>query len=109
MEEKSAGGDVLLTYPLILRPWFLHLARGLGLRTAQPLNRKLQLDEMGSLTWALLDGERTVQDMAEQLVYTYNLNQREAEIAVTSFLRQLGQRGIIGFLPPSQRESEEST
>jgi hypothetical protein len=108
-EKRSENGEVLLTYPLILKPWFMHLAGRLGLRSAEPLTRKLQLDEMGSLTWTLLNGERTVQDTIEHLCYKYNLNRRETEIAVTGFLRQLGKRGIIGFRPPPNENQEESS
>ena len=60
MEEKLDNGDVVLTYPLTLRGWLASLATRLGLRTKESLTRKLQLDEMGSLTWSLLDGNRTV-------------------------------------------------
>ena len=108
-EKKLENGEVLLTYPLSLRPWFIHLAGRLGLRSVEPLTRKLQLDEMGSLTWTLLDGKCTVQDTIEHLCRKYNLNRRETEIAVTGFLRQLGKRGIIGFRPPPNEKPEESS
>ena len=54
LEKKLDNGELVLTYPLILRPWFLSLASRLGLRSKESLTRKLQLDEMGSLTWTLL-------------------------------------------------------
>ena len=109
VEEELDTGEILLTYPLILRPWFLNLATRLGLRSREPLTRKLQLDEMGSLTWTFLDGKRSVQDLVNLVCSKYSLNQREAEIALTRFLRELGRRGLIGLRSPKQEEAKKST
>ena len=108
VEEKLENGEVLLTYPLSLRPWLIALTARLGLRSSEPLTRKLQLDEMGSLTWALVDGNRTVQDMVELIGHRYNLNRRESEVALSRFLRELGRRGLIGFQPPPHEANANS-
>jgi hypothetical protein len=47
--------------------------------------------------WDLLDGVRSVRRIIEIFAASHQLPQREVEIAVTQFLRQLGRRGIIGF------------
>lgn len=99
-EEKLESGDVLLTFPLLVRPWLTGLARALGFQDRQVLTRKLQLDEMGSLTWALVDGERSLADLVEIVSRQYRLQRRETEVAITSFLRELGRRGLIGFRLP---------
>jgi hypothetical protein len=109
VEEKTESGEVLLTYPLILRPWFLNLARRLGLGSSEPLSRKLQLDEMGSLVWSFMDGNRTVQDVVDLVSQRYKLNPREAEVAMTGFLRELGRRGLVGFRPPYSKDSENTS
>ncbi len=109
IEEKLETGEIMLTYPLVLQPWFLNLARRLGLRSKEPLTRKLQLDAMGSLTWSLLDGKRSVRDLANFVCRRYDLNKREAEVAMTGFLRQLGRRGLIGLRSPNLREPERSS
>jgi hypothetical protein len=109
LEEELETGEILLTYPLILKPWFLSLARKMGLRSREPLTRKLQLDAIGSLTWTLLDGKRSVQDLINLVCRRYNLNKREAEIAMTGFLREMGRRGLIGLRAPHVQEPEEST
>jgi len=96
-EEKLESGDLLLTFPLLVRPWLTGLARALGLQDRQVLTRKLQLDEMGSLTWALMDGERSLADLVEIVSRKYRLQRRETEVAITTFLRELGRRGLIGF------------
>jgi len=109
LEEELEGGVKVLTYPLAIRPWLAHLTRRLGLQSREPLTRRLQLDEMGSITWSLLDGKRTVQDVVDFLCRRYKLNRREAEIATTGFLRELGKRGLIGLRLPQEEESKKST
>jgi len=96
-EEKLESGDLLLTFPLLVRPWLTGLARALGLQDRQVLTRKLQLDEIGSLTWTLMDGEKSLADLVEIVSRKYRLQRRETEVAVTTFLRELGRRGLIGF------------
>jgi Coenzyme PQQ synthesis protein D (PqqD) len=109
LEEELEGGALVLTYPLVIRPWLAGVAQRLGLQSGEPLTRKLQLDEMGSLTWSLLDGKRTVQDVVDFLCRRYKLNRREAEVATTGFLRQLGKRGLIGLRSPPKEDREKST
>jgi len=109
LEEELEGGAKVLTYPLTIRPWLANFARRLGLQSREPLTRRLQLDEMGSITWSLLDGKRTVQDVVDYLCRRYKLNRREAEIATTGFLRELGKRGLIGLRLPQEEDSEKST
>jgi hypothetical protein len=59
------SGEVVLTYTLTVQGWLLSLATRLGLRSEETLSRKQQLDEMGSLTWSLLDGKRAVRDLVD--------------------------------------------
>ena len=109
LEERLEGGVMVLTYPLVIRPWLAVVAQRLGLRSREPLTRRLQLDEMGSLTWNLLDGKRTVKDVVDFLSRRYKLNRREAEVATTGFLRELGKRGLIGLRSPHEEDREKST
>lgn len=105
-EERLEGGDLLLTFPVLVRPWLTGLARALGLQDRQVLTRKLQLDEMGSFTWALVDGKRSLDDLVEIVSRKYRLQRRETEVAITTFLRQLGRRGLIGFRLPREASEE---
>jgi hypothetical protein len=109
LEERLEGGEMVLTYPLVIRPWLAGLAQKLGLQSREPLTRKLQLDEVGSLTWSLLDGKRTVEEVVDFLCRRYNLNRREAEVATTGFLRELGKRGLIGLRLPHEEHGEKAT
>jgi hypothetical protein len=108
LEEELEGGEIVLTYPLVIRPWLAGVAQRFGLQSREPLTRKVQLDEMGRLTWSLLDGKRTVQDVVDSLCRRYKLNRREAEVATTGFLRELGKRGLIGFRSPHEENKEKS-
>lgn len=109
LEEEVEGGAVVLTYPLVIRPWLAGVAQRLGLQSREPLTRRLQLDEMGSLTWSLLDGKRTVKDVVDFLCRRYKLNRREAEVATTGFLRELGKRGLVGLRSPHEDNRDKST
>ena len=108
LAEELEGGKMVLTYPLVIRPWLAGITRRLGLQSREPLTRRLQLDEMGSLTWSLLDGKRSVEDVVDLLCRRYKLNRREAEVATTGFLRELGKRGLIGFRAPHDKDKEKS-
>jgi hypothetical protein len=91
------SGDLLLVYPLRLPPWMAQLAQRLGRRHNVAATRKLQLDELGSRTWQLMDGYRSVRDIAAALSTHYRLPRGEMELALSRFLRELGRRGLIGL------------
>ncbi|GFK95690.1 Coenzyme PQQ synthesis protein D [Fundidesulfovibrio magnetotacticus] len=95
-EERLEGGLARLTYLSAYRPWFAGLARRMGAWDGRPLQKKLELDELGTFCWDLIDGERTVKDMALALGERYGVPAREAELSVAAFLRELGRRGLIG-------------
>jgi hypothetical protein len=59
--------------------------------------KKLHLDEMGTAVWDLMDGRRSVRRVIQGFATKYQLHLKEAEVAVTRFLRELGKRGLIGF------------
>jgi hypothetical protein len=78
-----------------------------------PSSRDITLDEVGSKVWSLSNGKRTVEEMIDALAAEYKLNRREAEVSLTEYLRQLGQRGMVGLLVDTDEvdeadESEES-
>jgi hypothetical protein len=95
-EERLPGDLILLRYPVTVRPWIANVLRLAG-RGVEIRHRKLQLDGLGTEVWNLLDGVRSVRRIIGIFAESHRLPQREAEIAVTQFLRQLGRRGIIGF------------
>jgi hypothetical protein len=52
---------------------------------------------MGTSVWDLVDGKRSVRMMVRIFAKTHHLENKEAEVSVTSFIRQLGQRGLLGL------------
>lgn len=97
-EETLAAGVVLLSYPLKTRPWIAGMTRRLRMSEA-PVIKKLQLDEMGTAAWRLIDGRRSVAGIIRRLSDDYQLHPKEAEVSVTLFIRELGRRGIVGLSP----------
>lgn len=94
--EHTDGGLVRISYPVALRPFIAGMARRLG-RSDAPMRRVLELDEMGSTVWGWLDGRSTAQQLAAMLAARYGLHEREAEVSMAAYLRELGRRGIIGL------------
>lgn len=47
--------------------------------------------------WDRIDGKRSIAALAAGFAAAHRLDGREAEIAVTQFLRELGRRGLIGL------------
>ncbi|MFH1292841.1 MAG: PqqD family protein [Pseudomonadota bacterium] len=96
-EARLETGEVLLTYPTKMRPWIADLIRKFGGAVNEVQPKKLQLDELGTAVWDLMDGRRSVLQIIKGFAKKYDLQTREAEVAVTQFLRMLGKRGIIGL------------
>lgn len=98
-EEAVPGGGILLLYPLRLHPWIAGIVRFLAPGGGMPATRKIQLDEMGSAAFHMIDGSRTVAGIIQEFSRKYQLHPKEAELSVTLFIRELGKRGIIGLAP----------
>jgi len=76
------------------------------LRLPADLTRPVLLDEMGTFVWKACDGRRAVRDIIALFVERYRLSRREAELSVTTFLKQLARRRYIALavFPPGARE-----
>jgi hypothetical protein len=96
-EIRLESGEVVIEYPLIVRPWIAAVARHLSGAQDGKTTKKLQLDAMGTSVWDLVDGKRSVRMIVQTFAKTHRLENREAEVSVTSFIRQLGQRGLLGL------------
>lgn len=57
------------------------------------------LNDMGSLVWDLLDGERTVSQIAEVICASYEVTAEEATRDLLEFLAELESAGLIGCAP----------
>lgn len=98
--QRMESGDLILTYPVVVRPWLDRLLGRLGRKSPQPLRRKVQLDALGTQVWGWIDGVRTVGEIVAAFGEAHKLPQREAELSVTAFVRMLGKRGLIGLRGP---------
>ncbi|MFO7686617.1 MAG: PqqD family protein [Desulfobacterales bacterium] len=96
-ESRQENGALLLSYPVTVRPRLAGFFKRLGRKSNGTYLKKLELDELGTDVWQLLDGGTCVQDVIRQFAARHRLQQREAELAVTRFLRELGKRGLIGL------------
>lgn len=86
---------MIIEYPLPLKPFFVSLARKFNKTEERTLTKKLQLDNIGSMVWEMIDGATDVKTIIKQIVPETGLSLQEAEISVTTFLRELGRRGLI--------------
>ena len=96
-ENRLETGEVVIHYPVTMRPFFAGLAKRFGGQEAQIQIKKLQLDELGTSVWNLMDGQRSVRQLVKIFAETHQLEIREAEVSVTQFIRELGRRGLIGM------------
>jgi len=96
-ESRLDNGELQLSYPVTAHPWLAGFVRRLGRKPKGTYFKKLQLDALGTEVWELLDGGNRVRDVIRQFAARHRLQQREAELAVTRFLRELGKRGLIGL------------
>jgi hypothetical protein len=96
-ETISEDGTALIAYPVRLRPVVSMIARRLGKAPPSLPKRRIRLDGPGSEVWNLINGERSVSEIAAAFRRRYNADPKETEIAVSRFLRDLGRRGLIGL------------
>lgn len=101
VEEEN---DILLEYPITMKPFFLSLAKRFKKDEDLRLTKKLQLDLTGSTVWKMLDGNNNVKIVIKRVSADTGLPIQEAELAVTAFLRQLGRRGLIFLRQPQPKK-----
>lgn len=95
--EHTEKGEVVIEYPLNIKPFFLQIAKRFSKSPEQKLTKKLQLDSLGSSVWLMIDGESDVKAIIEKFAEDCGLSLQEAEQSVTTFFLQLGRRGLIAM------------
>jgi len=84
-------------------------ARVLSMVFPIPRERIVELDGVGGEVWKLCDGEKTLREMTRALQERHKLTRAEAEWSLRTYLRDLGKRGLVGFVvEKSGRPGEES-
>lgn len=105
--QELANGNILFTYAIPLSRFFTALHQKFSKNKAEAPTKKLQLDQMGSFVWHLIDGKNTVKEIIKRFAKDHKVTSQEAETAVAAFLKTLGQRGFIGLYDP--RDSQEKS
>ena len=95
--QELENGNILFTYAIPLSRFFQALHRKFTKNSIDTPTKRLELDAMGSFVWKLIDGERNVGEIITTFAGEYKVSNMEAETAVTSFIKTLGQRGFIGL------------
>ena len=98
--ETLEDGNIMLEYPLPLKPFFKAILQKFSKKPIPTPTKKLQLDEMGSQVWTMIDGKRNTKRLIKDFAKNHNITLQEAETSVTAFLRELGKRGLIGIEQP---------
>jgi hypothetical protein len=88
-------GEVLVEYPISIKPFFIALAKRFNRGQEQTLTKKLQLDSTGSRVWQMIDNSKNVKSIIKEVATETGLSLQEAELSVTAFFRELGKRGVI--------------
>jgi hypothetical protein len=96
-ESRLESGEILLFYPVAIRPWIAALVRRFGGPSDKIETKKIELDVLGAAVWDMIDGNRSVRQIIREFAEQHQLHPREAEVSVTQFLRSLGKRGLIGL------------
>lgn len=81
----------------------------LALKLLKPFIKKdsfqIKLDDFGSAVWRLLDGQKTVQTIADELRNIYGSSIEPAEGRLTHFLTTLYRNEIISFNELNSKEA----
>ncbi|MBL0714028.1 MAG: PqqD family protein [Desulfosarcina sp.] len=96
-EFRLENGTVRLRYPLHFKPWLAELRRRFGPPQTEAPEKQLELDELGTLTWDLMDGTLEFAEVVRRFSQKTRVHPKEAEAAVAQFIRELGKRGLIGL------------
>ena len=98
--KQLDSGIIRIEYPLNIKPFFLQIARRFQKEQELQPTKKLELDDLGSSLWCMIDGKKNVKTLIEEFAETKSFSIQEAEQSVTAFLRELGRRGIIVLRKP---------
>ena len=96
-EAEDKNGDLCLTYPVKVKPWFQSIFKNVTRNYSGIITRKLQLDTLGTSVWQMIDGHMTVNDIIHAFQAEHTVNRREAEISVSAFMKELGKRGLVAM------------
>lgn len=96
VEEARDDGRLVLILSLKPARW----TRLLGQSPDIPVLRRFELDDLGRYVWEKSAASPTAEQLVRHFATDHQVNMREAEVSVTSFIQMLMKRGLIGVVPP---------
>ncbi len=93
-KERVVGGGAIEVSIPVRRS---RLGRWLAMGDDRPVVRRFELDALGASVWRMMDGRTSVRAMIERFAETHQLNLREAEVAMLTYLRTLAARGMMAL------------
>lgn len=100
--ERIEGGGI----KLVLERRQVWWARMLAIVFPIPKERVVELDALGEQFWDLCDGKRTLRELIRVCQEEHKLTRVEAEWSLRTFLRDLGKRGLVGFVVEGSEENK---
>jgi hypothetical protein len=97
--EKRRGGGCRVSVPMRRPRWMVPPISWLLPFSS---HRRVELDRLGAEVLAACNGRRTVEEMIEKFAADHKLSFREAQVSVTTFIRQLVERGLVAVVGPEQ-------
>ncbi len=101
VKTEPRGEGVLVSVPVRRPGWLIPPISWVLPWSRQ---RRVELDAPGTEVLQLVDGRRSVEEIVESFAKNHKLTFRESQVAVTQFMRNLVQRGIVvvvGTAPPA--------
>lgn len=96
---KTKEEGILLEYEVEVKPWFRGIFKWTTGKESNIITKKLQLDAIGSAVWSMIDGKLSVKEIIDLFQRQHQLEPREAEISITHFFKDLGNRGLLAMKP----------
>src|SRR5271170_6238718 len=84
----AAMTDGRLTVKIQQKHWSSWL-----LRLPKDATKTFEFDAIGQMVWSLCDGKNSVQQITRKVAKTYNVSEREAQVATEKFLTMLAKKG----------------
>lgn len=95
--EEDSDGLVHIEYVMVLKPLLSSIFKRFAPESTREPTRKLELDEIGSSVWKMIDGNRNSAEIIKLFSSQQKIGSQESEQSVTTFFRELGKRGLIGL------------
>lgn len=102
---RTDDGEVEVKIPR-RKVWWLNVLAKLG---RLPDYRTVTLDGVGTAVWDMCDGEHSVKELIGSLATQHQLSRKEAELSMTTYLRQLAERGVVVLLVQNEEQDVKDT